>query len=165
MSPFMKMLYRHYGSHQGPAVLFDHVYGGKLTDPVDMAEAVPGVWSDAHLPAQNLGVMTWIDLFTIAGYTVDGKRAERPAEPVTLYRLAEPRFVHRLAWTASRDVAEKFEGIHKARYGDKERFIYTVTVPAERVLARITSRQEDEYVTDTRGLKAKRVTMTREMAV
>lgn len=164
MSEFMTMLHRHYGSHQRPAVLFDHVYGGKLTDPDDIAEAVQAVWSGAHLPAQNLGVMTWIDLFTIAGYTVDGVLADRPTTPVTLYRLAEPRFAHRLAWTASLDVAEKFEGINKARYGDKERFIYTLTVPPERLLAHITDRDEDEYVTDTRGMKAKRVTMTKEMA-
>ncbi|MGO3320261.1 MAG: hypothetical protein ACTIL0_07105 [Microbacterium gubbeenense] len=164
MSAFMDMLYRHYGSHQRAEVLFEYVYGGKLSDPEDVAEAVQAVWSGAHLPAQNLGVLTWIDLFQIAGYTVDGKRAERPTEPVTLYRLAEPRFVHRLAWTASIDVAERFTEINRARYGDRTRHIYTLTVQPERLLAHITDRDEDEYVTDTRGLKAKRVTTTKEMA-
>lgn len=162
MSAFMDMLYRHYGSHQRADVLFEWVYSGRLTDPDDIAEAVPDVWSGAHLPANSLGIRTWIDLFNRSGYTVDGKRAERPTEPLTLYRLAEPRFVHRLAWTGSLEVAEKFAVINKARYGDRPRFIYTVTVPPERLLAHITDRDEDEYITDTRGLKAKRLTLTKE---
>lgn len=157
MSSFMEMLYRHYGSHQRAEVLFDHVYTGKLTDPDGIAEAVPAVWSDAHLPVQNLGLNAWTELFEMAGYTDDGKKAERPADPITLYRCAEPRFVHRLAWTASLEVAEQFAVINKARYGDRPRYLYKITAPPERLLAHITDRDEDEYVVDTRGMRATRL--------
>ncbi len=145
------------GSHDGPALLVDWYYGRKIEDPVELAEAVPYAWSAAHLPFGALDAETWIELFRAAGYTIDGTRAERPAEPITLYRAAEPRFVHRLAWTASLDVAGRFLSINKARYGNKPRYIYTVTVPPDRLLAHITDREEDEYVTDTRGLRATRV--------
>jgi len=144
------------GSHDRPALLFDWIYGRRLTDPVEVAATVPAVWSGAHLPFRSLGAQGWIDLFQIAGYTEDGVPAERPIEPLTLYRAAEPRYVHRLAWSASIDVARRFIEINAARYGDTPRFIYYITVEPGRLLAHITDRGEDEYVTDTRGLKAKR---------
>jgi hypothetical protein len=137
-------------------MLFEWIYGRRVTDPVEIAALVSDVWSGAHIPFSSLGGTTWIDLFQIAGYTEDGLHAERPGVPLTLYRAAEPRYVHRLAWTASVEVAQRFIDINAARYGDESRFIYTVTANPDRLLAHITDRQEDEYVTDTRGLKARR---------
>lgn len=155
-SPFMREAIRH-PSHEGPALLFDWVFSRRLTDPDELAFAVPNVWSDAHLPFNSLGYRTWVELFEMAGYTVDGIRSPRPLTPVTLYRAAEPHRVHRLAWTGSLEVARRFLTINASRYGDKPRFVYTVTVDPSRLLAHVTDRQEDEYVTDTRGLKVRRV--------
>lgn len=154
-STFLETAHRYVGSHDRPAMLFDWVFGGRLTDPVEIAEAVADTWSGAKIPFASLGVATWIELFRMGGYTVDGIPSDRPTEPVTLYRAAEPSRVHRLAWTGSLDVAQRFLEINR-RYGDRPRFIYTITVDPERLLAHINDRQEDEYVTDTRGLKAKR---------
>ncbi len=148
------------GSHEGPALLFDWVYSGRLKDPADLAEAVAFAWSSAHLPFAALGHRTWVELFTMAGYAKDGTPTEHPAEPITLYRAAEPRYIHRLAWTASLDVAERFLEINAARYGAKPRNVYTITVAPDRLLAHITDRNEDEYIVDTTGLKAQRVDTT-----
>lgn len=149
-------LYR-VGSHELPALVFDLFYSRQMTDPADVAFAVSCAWSSSHLPAANLPIDIWIELFQVGGYTEDGMPAERPSEPVTLYRSSTPGRVHRLAWTASLSVAQRFLEINEARYGKASRFIYTVTVEPERLLAHITDRDEDEYVTDTRGLRSARV--------
>lgn len=154
-SPFWQSA-RFLGSHDRPAMLFDWVFGRRMTDRADIAAATSKVWSGAHLPFRSLGADAWIQLFRMGGFAVDGVHASPPEAPMTLYRAAEPRYVHRLAWTASPDVANRFLEINSARYGDLPRFIYTITVTPDRLLARITDRKEDEFVTDTRGVKARR---------
>ena len=144
-------------SHNRPALLFDWFFGQRpRPKKEDMAASVPEVWSGAHLPFPSLGYATWVVFFRYAGYTDDGAPADPPTEPITVYRAAEPSFVHRLAWTGSIDVAERFLEINQA-YGDRPRFVYTVTAAPDRVLAHITERSEDEDIVDTRGLHAKRV--------
>ncbi|MDQ1122168.1 hypothetical protein [Microbacterium trichothecenolyticum] len=162
MSPFLRAATRT-GSHEGPALLFDWFYSGRLTG-AELSAAVPYVWSSAKQPFRALTQLTWIELFQAAGYTEDCKPAERPQAPLTLYRASEPQYAHRLAWTGSLATAERFLEINK-RYGDRPRFVYMITVAAtDRVLAHITDRDEDEYIVDTRGLRAKRIDTTRKQA-
>lgn len=162
MSPFLQAAIRT-DSHYGPALLFDWFYSGRLAGD-QLSEAVPYVWSQAKQPFRAFNLRTWIELFEAAGYTDDCKPAERPQRPLTLYRASEPQYVHRLSWTGSLATAERFIEINK-RYGDRPRFIYTITVAdMHRVLAHITDRGEDEYIVDTRGLRAKRIDTTREKA-
>ncbi|WP_020097407.1 hypothetical protein [Microbacterium sp. 11MF] len=155
-NPFIEASLR-IGSHELPTMLFDWVFSGRLREKQHLAEAVPYAWSSAHLPFAALGYRKWVEFFEMAGYTEDGLSAKRPSEPITLYRAAEPRYVHRLAWTASLNVAERFLEINEARYGAKPRNVYTITVAPDRLLAHITDRNEDEYIVDSRGLRARRV--------
>jgi hypothetical protein len=152
------------GSHDWPAELFDLVYEGKLDNPADLAECVADAWSGAKIPFRALGYDTWIEFFRRAGYSDDGKLAAPLAEPITVYRAAEPQFVHRLAWTGTLDVAKRFTEIN-TRYGKRPRHIYELTVTPDRVLAHITDRQEDEFIVDSRGLRAKRILHADEVAL
>ncbi|WP_270353551.1 hypothetical protein [Microbacterium testaceum] len=162
MSPFLRAATL-VGSHEGPVLLFEWFYSGRLTGS-ELSEAVPFVWSSAKQPFRAFSKLTWIELFHAAGYTEDCEPAERPPGPLTLYRASEPQYAHRLAWTGSLAIAERFLEINK-RYGDRDRFVYTITVAAtDRVLAHITDRGEDEYIVDTRGLRAQRVDTSREQA-
>lgn len=162
---FDERMYEKYELHylpgrDRPAHVFDLVYGRRVTDPAEIGWLVATAWSDAHIPAASMSIAVWIELFQMGGYTEDGHPAQRPTRPLTLYRCADPRRVHRLAWTASLEIAQRFAVINSTRYGQIPRHIYTVTVEPERVLAHITTRKEDEYVTDTRGLRATRIEVT-----
>lgn len=96
---------------------------------------------------------SWLRVFALAGYTVDGERAKRPAGPVRLYRGAPRSHRFRMAWTDDRATAEWF-----ARAGIRSREasqVWTADVAPDRLLARMHEggRGESEYVINTRGLR------------
>ncbi len=62
---------------------------------------VPDVWSAAEYPGRALEDDEWSALFEHAGFTVNGVRAERPTEPLVLFRAAPEE--HRLGWSWTDD--------------------------------------------------------------
>lgn len=116
---------------------------------------VGSVWSDSEYPDKHADRDDWRGLFRLAGYTTDGKPAERPTEPLVLWRGSVPERRADWSWTDNRQIAEK--------YADATHFqrplgsVWRSTVEPWRLLARNTERNEHEYVVDTEGL-----TITRE---
>lgn len=96
------------GRNDYPALVFDlHFKAGILT-PKAAASVVPSAWISAEHPMRNLYAEAWIELFNLAGYTRDGVPAERPTEPLTLYRGAVPEHREGWSWTADLDLARWF---------------------------------------------------------
>lgn len=96
------------GRNDGPALLVDlAVQYGLVSDEV-LAEHIGSVWSAAEFPEYNVDRAWWLMLFEAAGYTVDGKPAERPSEPIRLYRGSDFDHRHRMAWTSSLTTAQWF---------------------------------------------------------
>jgi hypothetical protein len=92
---------------------------------------------------------SWRVLFKYAGYTVDGKPAERPPEPLELWRGSVPERCTDWSWTDNRDVAQWYANGYRRR---PQGTVWQATVEPWRLLARNTERNEGEYVVDTDGL-------------
>lgn len=142
------------------------VYSLHATDHLTQAVAtvaVPEAWSDHEFPLKVLGKRAWLTLFKFSGFTIDGKPADRPAEPTRVYRGADE--VNRLgwSWTTDIDMARWFAA---RRLGTcPPRCVWTLLAPPDRQLAHIggpDSRQEAEVVVNARGLKAEFVEMGEE---
>lgn len=123
---------------------------GLLTE--DAARYVGVVWSGAELPQEvMLDRGRWLELFAIAGYTVDGQRSERPKAPLQLYRGAPYEHRHGMAWTDSAETAQQFaDGKGYARSKGQ---VWTATVEPSRLLCHCTERRESEYVINPAGLR------------
>lgn len=142
------------GRIEGPDILFDAWYGGEI-DRAVLAAHIGPVWSDAEYPFTSMTQAVWRDLFDAAGYTVDGKLADRPTGATTLYRGSTPSYRRRWSWTASRDVAARFaqgyeDGGLMGRWPGN---VYMVAAPPTHLLCVVNDRKESEHVVDTRGLK------------
>ncbi|GAA4290896.1 hypothetical protein [Mycobacterium paraffinicum] len=83
------------GEFNRPALLSDLATDGvlELSRP-DMAGAVAGVWSTSEHSETALSRSRWVELFGANGFSVDGQRAERLAEPIRLFRGCVPAFRH-----------------------------------------------------------------------
>lgn len=139
------------GRIYGPRIMFglDHY---DCVEPEAYAELVPYVWGLAEYPGLSLNKTDWMRLWRKAGYTDDGRPAERPQGTLRLWRAAHPRYKRGFAWTSERKVAEWFlqsrydpKGVHR---------LYEAVVPCERLLARIheEGRGEHEYIVDMRAI-------------
>lgn len=137
------------GHVNGPYVLYMLRYVDKLS-PESATATVGPVWSMAEYPDKCLSHRRWRDLFTLAGYTVEGVPAERPTETLTLYRGSVPERRADWSWTDNRAVAERYAagGLRGRRAGT----VWIAQVEPWRLLARNTGRSEDEYVVDTAKL-------------
>lgn len=145
------------GKNNGPALLCDLFQEGCLHAEAATAH-VGSVWSMAEYPNQYLDTEDWRDLFDLAGFTIDGRLAARPTEPVRLYRGSVPERRTDWSWSTSREVAEKYAaGGFGGIYGRPAGVLWTALVPPEWLLAENTRRDEAEYVVDTDGLKIVRV--------
>lgn len=133
------------GRVDGPAFLFDAWYGEHI-DRDTLAATIGDVWSSAEYPNQCLDPESWRELFQVAGFTVDGEPAERPAGPVELWRGTVPERRTDWSWSTDRAVAEKFAaGIR----GRKPGRLYRLVCPPEALLAANNDRSEAEFVVDT----------------
>ncbi|MFE1885478.1 hypothetical protein [Streptomyces diastatochromogenes] len=137
------------GRNYGPAFL-DEAYAEAKVAAETVAALVGPVWSSAEYPDKQLDRDTWRWLFDVAGFTVDGKPAPRPENPMRLYRGAVPE--RRADWSWSRDikVALKFAAGVRGRPPGR---LWVCSVPPAHMLAINTERGEDEVVVDTRGLR------------
>jgi hypothetical protein len=137
------------GRNEGPVFLAT-AYAENLIEADTVTALVGGIWSSAEFPDRYLDHGTWRWLFDVAGFTVDGKAAARPAEPVTLYRGAVPERRTEWSWSRDRAVAERFAAGLRGRGTGR---LWVCEVPPESMLAVNTERDEDEVVVDTRGLQ------------
>ncbi|MEU8752020.1 hypothetical protein AB0C88_16155 [Streptomyces chartreusis] len=137
------------GRTSGPLFLEEALAEDKVTAET-VAALIGDVWSSAEFPDQHHDHDTWRWLFDTAGFTVDGKRAPRPVEPLTLYRGSVPERRTDWSWTRDVKVAEKFAAGSPNR---PPSCVWVCTVPPSHMLAMNTGRDEDEVVVDTRGLQ------------
>ncbi|MGK3110639.1 hypothetical protein [Streptomyces sp. WAC05858] len=138
------------GRLDGPALLFD-AWVGETIDARTLAAHVGCVWSMAEYPDAALDRPAWRTLFAAAGFTTDGRSAERPAGPVELWRGSVPERRADWSWTTRRTVAEGYATGTGARRPPTGRLYRTVASPYA-LLAHNTGRGEDEYVLNTDGL-------------
>lgn len=143
------------GRNYYPALVCTLYHEGMLWGAcgADVARTVvPAAWSAAEFPMIQLDAEEWRDLFDLAGYTMDGRPAERPGESLTLWRGALPEYRDGWSWTEDRDLAQWFaERPHNRADGR----VYAAIVEPSRLLARISQERagENEYVVDARGLR------------
>jgi hypothetical protein len=82
------------GPYNAPALLSDLVSEGSLElGRLDMAGAVAAVWSTSAFAESALARVRWVELLRSNGFSVDGQRADLPAEPVQLWRGCVPGFI------------------------------------------------------------------------
>ncbi|MEU5417858.1 hypothetical protein [Streptomyces sp. NPDC020667] len=95
------------GRLNGPALLFD-AWFGQVIDVGTLVAQVGRVWSMAEYPDAALDREVWRRLFATAGFTVDGRPAERPARLIELWRGSVPERRADWSWSACRAVAEGY---------------------------------------------------------
>ena len=145
----------HAGRAHGPTILLVAYRSHVITNETVTATIGPWAWSVPELPEDSLLVTRadWIELFDVAGFTIDGKPADRPDEPVELWRGSVPARRRRMSWTSDRVVAEKFaSGEFGARPEGK---LYTTTCPPESLLCINKGRNEAEHVINPKCLVIK----------
>jgi hypothetical protein len=124
-----------------------------LTDK-EIGGIISGCWCAPEYPVQHLGKREWIRLFKHAGFVDGDGPADRPADPVRLWRGCINVGAYGAAgmsWTADRDKAQWFAdrctwqslGLFGVQVsGD----VLEAVVQPEALLAQISSRSESEYV-------------------
>ncbi|MGW3091725.1 hypothetical protein [Streptomyces sp. NPDC001108] len=133
------------GRIAGPFLLWDAVDGG-LIGGETIAAYIGGIWSRAEFPDSALGHDRWRAFFGLAGYTRDGVRVPRPAEPVELWRGSVPERRADWSWTTDRATAVQYAaGSHSRPPGA----LYRLTAPPAALLCENNNRKEHEFVVDT----------------
>ena len=116
-------------------------YAGALT--------VGPVWQAAEYPEGPLSRADWLDLFSVAGFTIDGKPASRPVGPTPLWRGSVPARRRRMSWTSDRAQAQRFADGVRGRPPGK---LYQTLALPESILCINNGREEAENVINLRGL-------------
>jgi hypothetical protein len=140
------------GRNSAPAVLWAAWEGETISFDV-LAATVGSVWSLAEFPDQCLEREQWLELFQSASFTVDGQRAPRPKEPLTLWRGSVAERRSDWSWTVDRKVAKRYAG--GTMFGRPNGEVWQVTAPPEALLAANLGpdgRKESEYIVNTDGL-------------
>lgn len=135
------------------ALLVDLFREGMLEASV-AAVVVSSTWSIAEYPLRQLDADEWRALFDLAGFTVDGVPAERPSEPIQLWRGAPEEHSRGFSWTEDRELAQWFAD-RPQQMG--QAVVWEVEAPPHLLLARITGGDvgrdgESEWVVDARTL-------------
>ncbi|MCW2899516.1 MAG: hypothetical protein JWO67_1781, partial [Streptosporangiaceae bacterium] len=124
------------GRNSGPSHLSEaYSYCTITADTV--TALIGGIWSGAEFPDRHLDRDEWRWLFDVAGFTVDGKPADRPDRPVLLYRGSVPERRTDWSWTTDRTVAERFAAGSGGRPPAR---IYVLLAPPEALLCANTGR-------------------------
>lgn len=75
----------------GPTLLSDLVDDGTIDlEQLAFAGAVASVWAATRHAPSALTTARWVELFRANGFSVDGRRADRPAAPVRVFRGCVP---------------------------------------------------------------------------
>lgn len=134
------------GRNDLPELLYDLWMSGSL-NVAEHPSVVTRAWSAHDWPTRALEADVWIQLFDEAGYTHDGLPADRPSQPVTVYRGCSPEARFGMSWTTDLDLARRFASGQLWAYpipGD----VYVFTAAPVSLLAFIheSDRKESEYV-------------------
>lgn len=133
----------------------------------DLRLSVITVWREAVTPLSWLPPDQWRQLFAVCGYTIDGRPAERPTEPIRLYRgVAQCRLSRRMvrkhtndaitdpaaawSWTGSLVIARRFARARARGPLAGSDAVYTIEAPPSALLAGLIL--DDEYLVDTAQL-------------
>lgn len=138
------------GRVNGPALLHD-AWMLRRIEQSTVTATISDIWSMAEYPDRTMPRHSWRRLFSVAGYTRDGHAAERPAEPVELWRGTVHERRRDWSWSTDRAVAEKFA--YNGVYGRPIGTVFRVLAPPQSLLCENTERDESEFVVDTRGLR------------
>jgi hypothetical protein len=142
------------GRNAGPWLLH-HARCRRVISNATISAVTADVWSAAEYPQDSLLQVDWLDLFNTAGFTIDGRPADRPERPTLLWRGSVPRLRRRMSWTSDRELAENF-ALAGFR-GRPQGTVYQTEAPPKALLCiNHTSRQESEHVLNTRGLVIRR---------
>jgi len=145
----MLTLFVRAGRVHGPGLLFE-AWNLGLLDRDTLCIAAAEAWTMAEYPEQTLGRSAWVELFTEAGFTINGAPADRPSASTRLYRGAPKERRRRMAWSSDWFIAARFATGYMRQLGT----VWMVDAPPESLLAVILDgREEAEYVVDTRGIK------------
>lgn len=136
-----------------PLLLRDLVDSGALVLGPAVAAVVPLAWASGH-PEDAVERGRWLEWFGAVGFTVEGTVAQRPGEPVTLYRGCTRGAVRRMAWTA--EPAAAWVYAHGRVAGRLPGQIWAAVVAPEYLLACLARHRE--YVVDPCGLTDVRCT-------
>jgi hypothetical protein len=140
------------GRNELPWALETAVSRKQLTDLDEIARGIEDAWTSAEFPMTWMHKREWKYLYNLVGFLEDDRRAERPVEPVTVYRGATRGLRLRWSWTDDLDQAEWFA--NRLRSTGNDARIWTMKVPPQQVLAHFTkSRGENEWVIDPTGIK------------
>jgi len=136
------------GRIYGPMCLYMLDHNNALA-PEAYADVVSYTWGLAEFPGLAMSRPDWRRLWAKSGFVIDGKPADRPAEPMLLWRGATRGHKGGMAWTDDRKRAEWFV---QARF--RKGHLWEALVPPERLLAFIHNegRGESEWIVDTRGV-------------
>jgi hypothetical protein len=137
---------RNVGHNNMPALLFDLVQRGAV-DIVEHPAVVVEAWMMAEFPASKVDPGVWVDWFENAGYTHDGRRSPRPAEPLTLYRGCAPERRFGMSWTTHLDRARWFAD-RDLGHGKGKVYVYDTDPMALLAFIDEPGRHEAEYVVD-----------------
>lgn len=120
----------------------------ELLDSLHLPQAVFQAWcSGAAYPEAILGRDRWIALFREVGFSRDGIPSNPPESPMTVYRGSWHQFCKGLSWTSNWHSAIRYAS---DGYSD----LYVSHPQPTAVLARITTRSDDEWILDTTYLEA-----------
>lgn len=101
--------------------------------------------------ASCIGYSEWLKLFRLNGFTYLGQPAQRPSEPVTVYRGCTHEYRHGMSWSIEVEVARRFatEGMSSRPPGT----VCAARVDPDYLLAFIEEGHgEYEWVVDPSGL-------------
>ena len=138
------------GRNNGPELLW-RLYESGLLTRWSATRHVAAAWSGCEFPEDALWDYdpdAWHYLFGLAGYTVDGRRAERPTEPVKLYRGASWERREGMSWTDDVTVARWFANRSTRIHPESPGRLWTTTVDPGCLLARNVNERpgEPEYI-------------------
>lgn len=142
-----------HGRNELPWLL--EAYAHRL-DLDELAKGIECAWTAAEFPMSWIKRDGWRQLFERVGFLEDIRRAERPAEPMTLFRGSVK--AKRFGWSWTDDVEQAEWFAERWRQGGHDGRVWTVTVPPEAILAHFpTSRNESEWVIIPTGLKVREI--------
>jgi hypothetical protein len=146
------------GRNESPALILDLWQSGVLEQVHLLPFGINDAWCSSERPLSQLDWPLWLGLLEDAGIVkgatwLDAGRVRkvRHKRPLRLYRGAPADWRLGPSWTSSLSVAETFAtGRLRGRHLGT---VWTAEVEPSRLLARITGRDEDEYLIDTEGLE------------
>ncbi|MFI7337097.1 hypothetical protein ACIBUY_04055 [Streptomyces sp. NPDC050085] len=136
------------GRIAGPHLLSE-AWDAGVIDGVTVTARIGDVWSLAEFPDAALGHARWRELFRVAGFTRNCEPAERPDQPLELWRGSVAERCRDWSWSTDHELALKYA---RGGYRRPPGRLYRMVAPPPALLAAYDGRGESEYVVDTDGI-------------